>query len=246
MMPRRLLLALVFLLPARAVCAQSAPPDEKVWISVNGGTQTGTKGFSDSIESPLYLETKNVETAYPRGGGVMILAGGGVRIWKQLSVGLGATRIARTADAQVSARLPHPFFDNQPRTVEGKVRSTREEVGAHVKIAWTVAPSPHLRVILSGGPSIISVRQTLVTDVNFSESYPYDTAAFTSATASSASKSATGAHAAADVFWLFSRHLGAGGVIQFSRASVKLASGSHTITIDAGGAQAGAGLRLVF
>lgn len=246
MATRSLLLVLALLLPARLVSAQPAAATGKIWISVNGGTQTGTKGFNDAVESPLNLETKKVETTYPRGGGVLVLAGGGYRIWKQLSVGLGVTRVARTADAHVSASLPHPFFDNRPRTIEGTARSTREEVGAHVKIAWTVAPGPHLRLILSGGPSMISVRQTLVGDVAFSETYPYDTAAFASATASTASKSATGGHAAADVFWLFSPHFGAGGVIQFSRASVKLASGSRTIAIDAGGAQAGAGLRLVF
>jgi len=246
MATRRLLLAFLVLLPARQLCAQPAPADERLWVSVNGGTQTGTKAFSDTVEVPLYQENKRIDTTYPRAGGVFVSGAGGFRIWRQLSVGVGVSRAARTRDAKVGASLPHPFFDNRPRSVEGTAKSTREEVGAHVKIAWTVAPSPHLRLILSGGPSIISVRQTLVSDVNFSESYPYDTAAFTSATASTASKSATGGHASADVFWLFSRHFGAGGVIQFARARVKLTSGSRTIAIDAGGAQAGAGLRLVF
>src|SRR5439155_15639510 len=117
------------------------------------------KGFSDIVGTPLYQETRKITTSYPRGGGALVSGAGGVRIWKRLSVGLGVTHVSRSGDAPVQASLPHPFFDNQPRSVAGTARATREEIGAHVKIAWTMALSPRLRLIVAGGPSIVSLRQ---------------------------------------------------------------------------------------
>jgi hypothetical protein len=101
--------------------------------------------------------------------------------------------------------------------------------------------------MITGGPSYISVGQTIATDVQYAQTYPYDTATFTSATTTHPSKGAVGFNAGADVAWMFRRNVGVGGLVQFSRAMVKLpASGGRTISFDAGGAQIGAGLRLVF
>jgi hypothetical protein len=45
---------------------------------------------------------------------------------------------------------------------------------------------------------------------------------------------------------MFSRNVGAGGLVQITRATAKLPAGDRTISVDAGGAQVGAGLRFVF
>ena len=46
---------------------------------------------------------------------------------------------------------------------------------------------------------------------------------------------------------MFTRHLGAGGIVQITRARARLAAGNdRTITVDAGGVQAGAGIRFFF
>jgi len=82
--------------------------------------------------------------------------------------------------------------------------------------------------------------------VNFSETYPYDTAAFTSADVTESSRTAVGVYVGADVAWMFSQHVGAGGLAQFTRATVKENVGDRTVSIDAGGAQLGGGVRFVF
>ena len=74
-----------------------------------------------------------------------------------------------------------------------------------------------------------------------------DTAAFKSATTKDATASATGYNAGADVYWMFSRNAGVGGLVQIARARVKAPTGDgRTVSIDAGGVQAGGGLRFVF
>ena len=46
---------------------------------------------------------------------------------------------------------------------------------------------------------------------------------------------------------MFSRRIGAGGLMQVTRARVKApADGGRTVAVDAGGVQLGAGLRFLF
>jgi hypothetical protein len=51
---------------------------------------------------------------------------------------------------------------------------------------------------------------------------------------------------AADVVWLFSRNVGAGGIVQFTHAHVTLSVDGRSVPIDAGGLQGGGGMRFVF
>src|SRR4029079_984272 len=138
------------------------------------------------------------------------------------------------------------FFDNQFREIEGDAGITRDEVGAQLKIGWALPLSPRLRVIVSAGPSYVNVRQTLVTGVQYAEEYPYDTAAFTSAITRHASRGAAGVSAGADAFWMFRARLGAGALVQISRARVNMPADGRTVSVNAGGAQIGAGVRLLF
>ena len=53
-----------------------------------------------------------------------------------------------------------------------------------------------------GGPTIIDVSRQMVKDVEFTETYPYDTAEFKSATVEKTSKTGFGAHGGASVSYL--------------------------------------------
>jgi len=157
------------------------------------------------------------------------------------------TRYSRRADATVRAQLPHPFFDNRDREVEGTTSALRGETGAHLLLGWMIPVTDRLRVVVMAGPSVVNLEQTIVTDVEFSETYPYDTASYSGATTRRASRSATGFNAGADVAWMFSNRIGAGGLIQVTRARARLDAGEgRRVSVDAGGAQAAAGIRVVF
>ena len=240
------LLAVTLAGSARPALAQTRASPERIWFSVSGGVQPTVNSFADSFDLPLNAETETVSVTYPVKGGAMVGASGGMHVWKQLAVGAGVTRTSRRAQATVEARLPHPFFDTQFREIEGTSRTTHNETGAHLLIGWMLPVTHRFRVLLTAGPSVLSVRQRFVSGVEFSETYPYDTATFTGATTTSATATAAGFNAGADVFWMLSRHMGAGGLAQVTRARVKSRVDGRTIAVDAGGAQVGAGLRLVF
>jgi hypothetical protein len=241
------ILALLTLGTARPAVAQTNTWPERVWVSVSGGVQPTTNSFADAFDLPLYVEQEHVAITYPVKSGAVIAASGGYRVWKRLTIGFGVTRYNQHGSSSVTAELPHPFFDNQFRHVEGSVDTTRTEVGGHLLIGWMLPLSDRLRVIVTAGPSVLSVGQTLVTGVLFSEAFPYDTATFTGASTTNSTVTATGFNAGADVFWMFSRRIGAGGLVQVTRARAKENAGNgRTLSIDAGGAQVGGGLRFVF
>lgn len=231
---------------APSAAAQPAQWPEKFWVSVGGGVQPVSNSFSDDFTKPLYTEDEQVSVSYPVKSGVLVAGSGGYRIWKQLALGIGVTYYTAGGDADVDAELPHPFFDDQFRHVSGTTDASRSETGLHIMAAWMLPLSNRFRIILSAGPSVLNVSQTVVTDVQFSETFPYDTAEFTGATKTDASNTAIGFNAGADLFWMFSSRIGAGGLVQYTHARAKLQAADRTVSVDAGGAQLAAGLRILF
>lgn len=245
--PLRWILAAVGILVATAAPVAAQPAKEDGWFSISGGVQATNNSFSDTFDLTLYTEPEHVSVNYPAKSGLLIAASGGYRVWRQLFVGVGVTHYSASGDAQVTAQLPHPFFDNTYRPIEGTAPMTRSEVGAHLLLGWMLRPSRTVRVLLTAGPSYISARQPIVTDVTFSETYPYDTAQFTGVKTSKKSRGAAGVNFGADVFWMFGKNVGAGGLVQFTHARVKApANGGRSVGFDAGGGQAAAGLRFLF
>jgi hypothetical protein len=218
------------------------------WVSVSAGMQFPTaSSFSDTFDIDAFVETGHATVKYPIKNAPVFGGSFGVRVWRQLGIGIGATHVSKRGDAEISASIPHPFFDDKFRDISGTTGASRDETGVHLQVALLVPTPPRWRVMVTAGPSYLDVSQTLATDVQYAQSYPYDTATLTGATTRSAHKGAVGFNAGADVAWMFSRNVGAGGMVQFSRATVKLDAGSgRTVSIDAGGAQVGAGLRFVF
>jgi hypothetical protein len=77
--------------------------------------------------------------------------------------------------------------------------------------------------------------------------YPYDTATFVSGTTTEQSKTQLGFNAGVDVTFGLSKHVGVGGIVRYSRASLEfpMASGPE-VAARAGGLQVGGGLRVGF
>src|SRR5581483_8673536 len=120
----------------------------------------------------------------------------------------------------------------------------RSEVAAHVQAGYVIASGKIVAAIV-GGPTYFVVSQDLVSDVSFSEAYPYDTTAFSAATKTKASSNRIGFNVGCDIGVKFSQNVGVGGILRFSRTSVSFpAVGSAaSVTTDAGGFQGGGGIR---
>jgi Outer membrane protein beta-barrel domain len=232
------------LLGAMPAAAQPLP---RFTISVNGGYQPSSTSFDDRFTFDLNRETASVDADYSVDAGPLFDAGVGFRIWKGLGAGVAFSRFTVDSTGQAEATLPHPLFFQRNRQISGETTGiTREESGIHIEAQYQLPPLGRFSVTLAGGPSVMDIRQSIVTDVNYTEEFPYDTATYVGVDSQRVSGTATGFNAGADVRWMFTRNIGVGGLVRYTRASVDLTRNNRTVTVDAGGMQVGGGLRLAF
>jgi hypothetical protein len=161
---------------------------------------------------------------------------------------VGVSRFSRSTPTLLTGSVPHPFFFNRARAVSGEVSGLkREELAVHVQ-ARVVAPfGERVQIMAFGGPSFFQVKQGMVTNFSWNDSYPYDDATFAAAGTVNGKASKLGFNAGADVAFFFTHQIGVGGTVQFSGATVELPGGAgDTTDVKAGGGRAGGGLRLRF
>ena len=196
----------------------------------------------------LHAEDATFEAATPGKTGPVVAARAGFRVWRNFAIGAGVTAFSSTPPVSITASLPHPFFFNQPRSVTGSVSGLKhDETMVAIEASWMVPLSRRLDMNLFVGPAFFNLRQDMATQVTFTETYPYDTATFTGVESARVTKSAVGFTLGSDVTYLFSKSIGVGAHLRFSRATASLSpvSGQST-SVDLGGLQVGGGLRIRF
>ena len=261
----------VWLAAAGATLAGAAPThaqapvgDARVFITVNGGLQTLTRSFSEDIvfmesggEYPTEQgvisdaaaqEQARFESDYRFENAPLFDVSGGVRVAPYFALGIGVSRFMIEETASVSAQVPHPIFFGRDRSISGASPPlTREERAIHLQALVVLPVTRSFTVTGFGGPTFFEVKQQLVTDVNFTHAYPYDTAEFSSAVTSQESSDAAGFNVGVDVAFYFSGNVGIGWLTRYSRAMVEVPSASgETLDIEAGGLHTAVGLRLRF
>lgn len=245
--PISLVTATLLLAAAVPASAQSSSA-ARGYVSLNAATQPAKAALSDHFEFDANVETATADVHYPSKAGVVVDGGAGIRLWKQIGASVAISYFSSAGSATIDASIPHPFVFGQPRQISGEEGSiTRMETAAHVQVLYFVPASGNLRFVLSAGPSFMNLEQEVVTEVHYSETYPYDTAIYSRAATKQAKGSAVGFNVGADVQWMFGRRIGLGALVRFTRARIDIdvASG-RTLAVDTGGVQAGGGIRIAF
>ena len=185
---------------------------------------------------------------YGVGTGAVFDAGGGIRLASGLGYGVAVSRFEKLDTVAIDARVPHRFFFDRPRSLNGTEPDlTRLETAVHLEVRWFESMGETVELAVFGGPTFFSLQQDLVTTIGYDHVYPYDEASFASASTSPASASAVGFNAGVDIGFFFSEAVGLGAIIRYSGASVELpAGGESMVAVDAGGFHVGGGLRLRF
>jgi hypothetical protein len=209
-------------------------------VSINGGYQSASHTFSEEQTFPLYQETARYTSRYEVKSAPTIDAGGAVRLWGVLGAGVAFTSFKDDRDITIEGTLPHPFFFDRPRPISGTAAGTREETAVHVNAVFFAPVGRKLQVLVFGGPSFFTVKQTVVGSLNYADTYPFDTTSFTSAGVRQDKESKVGFNVGADVGFYFSKYIGVGGIVRFSKASIPFAPGD----LDVGGAEVGGGVRI--
>ncbi len=215
-------------------------------VSASGGLQVGTTRLQQTSEIEKYVEPAPFRAELPQAAVPLFDAGLTVRLWKNLGVGAALSFLSSTADAAVSAEMPHPFYFGRPRSIAGDVGIAHQELAFHTSAAWRIE-SRRLDVLVFGGPTLFRLGQDLVTDISVDEEFPFDTATLASAEVVPLRTSKTGVHVGADVTWQRSERWNVGGLVRFSHARMPLAvEGVEAGTATIGGLVVGGGLRVIF
>jgi hypothetical protein len=250
-------IALLMMGCARPAAAQRPAPTRKASeaqdrfrISVNGGVQLSSLSFDTSATKVVYIENAVIATSYRIRRGVDIDGALNVRLVGGFGVGVAVSSATSKRDADVSAAIPNPFFFKTPRTITGIAPGQqRSELVTHVHGVYTLHPVRRVDVALFAGPSFFHVRQDVVTDVSFVDTYPFDAPVFTAATSQRVTATdAVGFNAGADVGLKLARHAGLGASVRFSKASVSftMPNSTNTVSMDVGGTQLAGGVRVWF
>ena len=203
--------------------------------------------YTDLLSGAAAHEQSRFDGAYSVAPGLVYDGSGGVRIWRNLGLGVGVSRYTLDVSSRVSARVPHPFFFGRDRTISGTVPLVRDETAVHLQALAILPATRSLTVTLFGGPTFFTVEQGLVTDVRFMHTYPYDGAEFSDAITASQSNSKVGFNVGADIAYYFSGHVGIGWLTRYSTATVGLPSvGGGAVSTQAGGLHTGGGVRVRF
>ena len=238
-----LLLFLILVTPAVAMA--QARPAPRFRAAINLGVQASDTTLSQSFSTTKNFEATPIVVSASLKRGVWFDAGVLVRLAGRVGVAASVSNLSRTESADVTARLPHPFFFNQPRSVAGAAPLRHRETALHFQGSVLVRSSRRFDITVTGGPSIFSVAQNLVTDVTYTEEYPFDVAAFASAASTRVTRTVSGFNAGADATWRLSPRFGVGALVRYTRASTTLAvSQENSTNLDVGGIQVGGGLRL--
>ena len=245
--PTALAALCALLLGTPSASAQTGSP--RPWtaiVSAHGGLQLSTNRLAQASELDKYVEPAPFTAELPKAAVPFVDGGVTVRLWKNLGIGAAVSFLSNTADAEVNAEIPHPFYFDRPRTIAGEASVGHRELAFHPSAAWLIE-SRRLAVLVFGGPSLFRLDQSLVTDVSFDEEFPYDAATFTEADVVRVQVSKPGVHLGIDVTWKRSPRWNVGGLVRYSRARVPLAvEGVEAGTVTIGGLVAGGGVRVIF
>lgn len=225
----------------REASAQMLQSTDKVFAGVSFGNQTKARTFTVSGSQPLYDETATFESSVGIGSSTIVDVSGGVRVWKNVAVGLGWSSYSDTSSSTLNASIPDPLFFDAPHartaTADG-LEHTEQQI--HLSLYWLQPVTERFDIALFAGPTLFSVKQDLLTGVTV----PTGGTTIDSVSRTTVDESATGFHAGVDFRYLVMKNVGLGAFARY--ATAKFDAPIDGGSMEVGGFQYGAGLRVRF
>ena len=234
-----------------AICALAAPAAEAqmTWtdqgfVNASIGVQGGSHSLATSTEFTIYDEPGSLTTTQDVGGGAFFDISGGYKVWRNLAVGIGLSRVGSEADVTVDALIPDPLITDRLRAVTtGAGAAKYSEVAVHLSGTWMMPVTDKVDVGFSFGPTIFLVSQDLPSALDPSDiSEPGPT--IRQVTLSSVDNTTLGIHLGVDTTYLVTPRIGAGVLVRYSVGSADLEGATDNLTV--GGFQIGGGVRIRF
>lgn len=239
--------ALRFQEEASPVAAEPIPDwfvDVSVGIEAAPGPSLGPLAFDHRL---FGSEPGEIDGRYRRSRSAIFEASLGYRVQDHLLIAVAVSNTSHDMDVDVAAQLPHPFFFNRLRAVEGTGAVGREQLALHVSLMWRIREGGKTELALFAGPSWFDFEQEIAVGAEFDSEYPHDTATFTKPEVRLHSSVTTGYHIGAEGVYWFRPSMGLSGTVRLSSGPDELKFDEETwLKVDAGGLQTSVGLRIRF
>jgi hypothetical protein len=211
-----------------------------MFVNVTVGAQAPSQSLTINSAPEIYLEPASIRSSQDVGGGAFFDVAAGYKIWRNLTVGAGYTRVSSEADLTVNADIPDPLLPDQPRPVTFDVSGAKHiQQAIHLMGTWMMPVTDKIDVGFQFGPTIYLVSQDLPGDFTVTEPGPSVTSRLIQE-----DKTTVGLHLGVDTTYLLTPRYGIGVLARYVWASADLASATDNLTT--GGFQIGAGLRVRF
>ena len=233
--------------------AQTGTWADRGYVNIGFGVESGSSAITDTHNFVIYEESATITSDTTWTSGSLIDAGFGVRVWRNLTVGLGYHQEENDTDGVLTGSIPSPIFFNRPRQLnQDDFVLDRKEKAAHLVIGWVVPFSDKLDVMLFGGPSFFRLEQDapqLDADPIREGGSPFTTVV-ADVDVVTRKKSLTGYNVGADVTYIVwsndDLRIGAGGFVRFTQAKGDLLQLVNERETEVGGVQFGFGARVRF
>jgi hypothetical protein len=242
---RRRLIQLTIAIPGALTWSLPVMAQARVAVTIGVSAQTTATSFTQTVSFEAFAETGTLTTTYSIAQHPRLDAGGVVRLWRGFGVGVSGTSMSGTDPAQIAGEIPHPINANSPRSLTGSVDAFHSESAVHLQAVYCFQPATRIDVLVGAGPSFMRMEQDFVSDVSYSQTFPYDTVTFDSATVTREQKNATGFNVGGQIGVRFVNHLGVAGLVRYSRATLAFADAGVS-SVKLGGLELGGGIHLTF
>jgi hypothetical protein len=233
--------------PAKAPVKKKKPARMK-FINFDAGAQMNPSKVSTSLTYKLYGEDARFDATYDTGVVPIFGVRAGINLRKRMMVGVGGSLFTSTKGVVVKAQLPHPFFFQKTRSVDGVAPGIdRNEAAIYAEVGWLKPWTKKMDVMFFGGPALFHVTQSIVTRIQADDRYPYDDAAFVGADSLNVSKWVPGVTVGLDLGYLVRKKFRVGGLVRYSYGSAKATPlEGQSFNLPLGGLQTSLGVRFRF
>jgi len=240
--------ALAVIFSASNAQAQMVPWEDKGYVGISVGVQAQGHKFTEVSRPEIYGEAATLSVAHDIDPGLLFDVAGGVRVWKNLAVGIGFSAFSKSETPTLNGEIPNPLTPHSPRSTSVSTGElSHRETAVHLQLLWMLPLTNEFDLAFVAGPSFYNIQQDVITNISLAEgAAPFTSVSITAVENTSASKRATGFTIGVDGSYVLTPRYGAGMFIRYSAASADLETSGGTVSVDAGGFQVGVGLRVKF
>lgn len=233
--------------------AQTGTWADRGYVNIGFGVESGSSSMTETANLVIYEEAGTLTSSTKWTSGSVLDAGFGVRVWRNLTVGIGYHQEENDTDGEITGSIPSPIFFNRPRQLTEDVVLDRKEKAAHLVIGWVLPFNEKLDVMVFGGPSFFRLEQDAAA-VDLADPIREGASPFTTVAAEvdveTRKKSLTGYHVGADATYILwsndDLRIGAGGFFRYTAAKGDILMLSTEHETEVGGMQFGFGARIRF